>query len=576
MSMKRPSTSPGILHRTPFENSHSHPSRSSQQLVQYAGSSRPIIPRPATAHPTVSRPHPQGSGTFPRARPATSSGSHSRFPMPWETTHPPPEPVPFDEHALPTEEQLERAARCLVVTEAGVRVAFGSLWQHQKTIVIFIRHFLCPLCQDYVFSISRNYNPEVLRRDGLQLVLVSNGHHDFIKSYRKLFKLPFEMYTDPDHEVYQTLGMTLQTMEKGPRPDYIRHGNLRGIGMVLANAVKSGMPVWKNGGEISQLGGEFVLGPGITCSFSHRMRYTRSHLPIYKVVEAAKVVQPEVTMLPDILVIEKSLALNSSRTSVLEVFNKDYQDPEDYIARMSRRGFVRNPNHRATWALPSTRRSWIIEEDRETEPSEVGHEKQKGKATETEHLTVETQSLDQVDETDSEESPRTDGEPELTDGDSDTNDETATETVTETDTIRSVEDNESAPQSTVDWRRVRRGSIQWRRKRSDTVGTMATTATSRSDDVPPGFATFIKGGMSPTSSMDSRPSSGSDDSEGQVCQAFVLKLLPALDLPDATLKFEEFDWYKRNASKRSSLQLDRLPSETDGKTCGDMCSTLWM
>lgn len=42
----------------------------------------------------------------------------------------------------------------------------------------------------------------------------------------------------------------------------MRHGTVRGIGMVVKHAIKTGMPVWKQGGEITQLGGEFVLGPG--------------------------------------------------------------------------------------------------------------------------------------------------------------------------------------------------------------------------------------------------------------------------------------------------------------------------
>ena len=321
----------------------------------------------------------------------------------------------------------------------------------------------------------------------------------------------------------------------------------------------------------------------VTCSFSHRMRYTRSHLPIREVVEAAKVVQPEIATLPDILVIDRSFAtFNSSQTSVLEVFHKDYHDPEDLAGRMTPRDFVRAPKKRAIWALPSTRRSWIIEEDHETESSDVGHGQLQRNPIDSEHLTMENQSLDQVDETDSEdqavytaeESVRTEGEPELSDEDGDSN--------TETTTVHSLEDGKGGIlSSTVDWQRIRRSSVQWQRKRSNTADTMTTTTTSRSDDAPPGFLAFIKSGMSPPTSIPSdedSPNSGSDESEGRVCQAFVLKLLPALDLPETTFKFDEYDWFKRNPSRRSSLQLNRLPSEADGnpKTCGDMCSSVWI
>ena len=48
----------------------------------------------------------------------------------------------FDEHALPTSRQLADAASCIVIAENGLRVPFGDLFRDQKTIVLFIRHFL--------------------------------------------------------------------------------------------------------------------------------------------------------------------------------------------------------------------------------------------------------------------------------------------------------------------------------------------------------------------------------------------------------------------------------------------------
>jgi hypothetical protein len=35
-----------------------------------------------------------------------------------------------------------------------------------------------------------------------------------------------------------------------------------GLAMVVMRAFKVGMPVWEKGGDINQLGGEFVFGPG--------------------------------------------------------------------------------------------------------------------------------------------------------------------------------------------------------------------------------------------------------------------------------------------------------------------------
>jgi hypothetical protein len=53
----------------------------------------------------------------------------------------PPDFDGFDQDRLPTLRQLETAAVLSVISESGVRVPFGSLWQNQKTIVCFIRHF---------------------------------------------------------------------------------------------------------------------------------------------------------------------------------------------------------------------------------------------------------------------------------------------------------------------------------------------------------------------------------------------------------------------------------------------------
>lgn len=54
--------------------------------------------------------------------------------------YPPPD---FDEHAMPTRDQLERAARLDVVAQNGVRVQFGELFRDRKVMVVFIRHFWC-------------------------------------------------------------------------------------------------------------------------------------------------------------------------------------------------------------------------------------------------------------------------------------------------------------------------------------------------------------------------------------------------------------------------------------------------
>ncbi|KAG1727730.1 hypothetical protein EDB19DRAFT_1642877 [Suillus lakei] len=198
----------------------------------------------------------------------------------------------FDENVLPTKRQLLDAASCVVVAENGIRVPFGDLFRDQKTVVIFIRHFWCPLCQDYMFSIANTVDPQVLKQSGINLVVISNGSYNMIKSYRQIFRTPYAVYTDPSSRLYGILGMTMKSVEpkaEQRRSGYVRHGRAGGIAMVIANALRVGMPVWEKAGDVTQLGGEFVLGPGMTASYAHRMRTRSSHAPIVRVLTAAGV-----------------------------------------------------------------------------------------------------------------------------------------------------------------------------------------------------------------------------------------------------------------------------------------------
>jgi hypothetical protein len=158
-----------------------------------------------------------------------------------------------------------------------------------------------------MYSITKNVNPKILRRAGVNLVIVGNGSHNMIKSYRgnplpcpsfpahvfpEIFRTTLPVYTDPTNRLYAALGMTLRTLSPGPDAErglYVRHGMVRGAAMVVANAIKTRMPILEHGGDISQLGGEFVLGPGLQCTYAHRMNSTRSHAPIARALKAAGV-----------------------------------------------------------------------------------------------------------------------------------------------------------------------------------------------------------------------------------------------------------------------------------------------
>lgn len=200
-----------------------------------------------------------------------------------------------------------QASSLPLTCEDGSKITFGSLFTKHRTAVIFLRHFLCPNCQDYMSSLKTLVKPETLSRWSddaseqkhlVSLVVISTGAHTVIRKYRKIFGLPFLVYTDPDLRIYKALGMGkgagvragghvhhhLDRMtspekmlgddpaggvidavpEKGTakRGSYVKHGLLSGIAMVIVRSIKFGIPPWEDGGDIAQLGGEFVFGPG--------------------------------------------------------------------------------------------------------------------------------------------------------------------------------------------------------------------------------------------------------------------------------------------------------------------------
>jgi hypothetical protein len=88
----------------------------------------------------------------------------------------------------------------------------------------------------------------------------------------EIFRLPYETFIDasPGQMLYRALGMgrvptgaqKAHCLTNHSVGTYVRHGSVSRLVMVVAHALRVGMPVWERGRDASQLGGEFVLGPG--------------------------------------------------------------------------------------------------------------------------------------------------------------------------------------------------------------------------------------------------------------------------------------------------------------------------
>ncbi|KAJ2914926.1 hypothetical protein MD484_g5483, partial [Candolleomyces efflorescens] len=202
-------------------------------------------------------------------------------------------PTTFEPKAPLTEESIAKAAELEVDDVEGKKVKFGTLFEHEKAVVVFIRHFFCGICQAYVENLAR-VPSDSLSRAHTNIIVIGCGEHEAIKAYHDMTGFKGAIYADPTRDLYHELGMTLETLSTTPsgqpKPSY-----LDGVS-AIANVFTS---IWKGPmknpaligkqGKISQLGGEFLFGPGNQCSFASRMRNTEDHVSVEELMGLAGV-----------------------------------------------------------------------------------------------------------------------------------------------------------------------------------------------------------------------------------------------------------------------------------------------
>ncbi|KAH9852686.1 AhpC/TSA antioxidant enzyme-domain-containing protein [Lenzites betulinus] len=196
--------------------------------------------------------------------------------------------------AAPSQDELATAAALTVFDSTGKEVTFGSLIKDQKTIVVFIRHFFCGICQQYVTQLA-SVRKDALEKAGVHLLVIGCGDWTPIKHYCETTGFPYEVYADPKRALYKTFGL-IENLKQTPsgqaKRSYI-------TGTVVGNVLQS---IW-NGplkrphhlgkqGNFAQLGGDFVFGPGETCSYASRMQHTEDHVEAADLMKEAGVEYP--------------------------------------------------------------------------------------------------------------------------------------------------------------------------------------------------------------------------------------------------------------------------------------------
>jgi len=156
-------------------------------------------------------------------------------------------------------------------------VRLSERWRGRPLVIVFMRHFGCAFCREYLIQLSRGY--EELRAAGGEVVAIFQYRAQPTVSFCRSRGVPFECLGDPDRAGYRAVGLG-----RGERKEYF---GLHVTRMWL-RAAKSGAFVGKPQGDIAQRPGTFVVDQGGEVVLAHYNRSSPDNRAMPALLEALK------------------------------------------------------------------------------------------------------------------------------------------------------------------------------------------------------------------------------------------------------------------------------------------------
>ncbi|KAJ5121764.1 hypothetical protein N7448_002896 [Penicillium atrosanguineum] len=220
----------------------------------------------------------------------TESAPNEANPVESPVTETKLDPKDLAAEKCPSAEKLRQIEDYTVLDKEGSKHTFKSLYagpaSTDRVLVIFIRHFFCGSCQEFVRALAGSMKPEDLLKlpVSTSIVLVGCGGPALIDHYTKETGCPFPIYADPTRKLYADLDL-ITSYALGERPEYFRMGMVRLVADSLAQSlrhVSNGLIT--KAGDSSQNGGEFLFEStgedDKQVTWCHRMTNTRDHSSI--------------------------------------------------------------------------------------------------------------------------------------------------------------------------------------------------------------------------------------------------------------------------------------------------------
>ncbi|KAM5261302.1 peroxiredoxin-like 2C isoform 1-T1 [Hipposideros larvatus] len=191
-----------------------------------------------------------------------------------------------------------------VLDASGRRVPFGALFRERRAVVIFVRHFLCYICKEYVEDLAK-IPKSFLQEANVTLIVIGQSSYHHIEPFCKLTGYSHEIYVDPEREIYKKLGMkrgeeiASSVSDISGESPHIKSNILSGSIWSLWRAVTG--PLFDFQGDPVQQGGTLILGPGDNIHYIHRDRNRLDHKPINSVLQLVGVQHVDFTSRPSVI-----------------------------------------------------------------------------------------------------------------------------------------------------------------------------------------------------------------------------------------------------------------------------------
>ncbi|KAM0198919.1 hypothetical protein ACHAPA_008537 [Fusarium lateritium] len=168
---------------------------------------------------------------------------------------------------LPSAATLKKIEKYIVLDRHGKSHPFKTLYTGsnvaRRVLIIFVRHFFCGNCQEFLRSLSEAVTPEALLRLPVStfIAVIGCGDPALIDMYVNETGCRFPVYTDPTRSIFDSLGMS-KTLQLGTKPAYMRRSMMHSIVGSIVQGVKQ-IPTGNvlKMGDQRQVGGEFLFEP---------------------------------------------------------------------------------------------------------------------------------------------------------------------------------------------------------------------------------------------------------------------------------------------------------------------------